>query len=152
MNDVLQRVEAFLESKPYYACLLLVHPHIQRLHEAAARLQARYDWPQLPIGQELSAALLPVPPSRRPRHAARWLDDRLRAAKPGPLLCGDIDLLFEPSLLLDPLALLRSASRATRLVVLWPGDFTGGVLTYAVPAHKHYHPWPDPQVSVARLP
>lgn len=152
MNDLLHRVETFLQSDPYYPCLLLVHPRIQRLHEAADILLARYDWPQASIGQELSADLLPVTPGRRPDHAGRWLASRMLKARPGPLLCRDIDLLFEPSLNLEPLTLLRAASRSTRLVVLWPGDYTGAVLSYAVPAHAHYRPVPDPQVSIERLP
>lgn len=69
----------------------------------------------------------------------------------GPVLCTDTDLLFEPALGLDPLALLRQASRMTRLVVTWPGTYRDGILTYAVPRHGHYRAWQRPDVTIVAL-
>ncbi len=60
---------------------------------------------------------------------------------PGPVICTDIDLLFDPTLALDPLRLLRDSSRSAVLIVLWPGAVADGVLDYAVPAHAHYRTW-----------
>ena len=73
---------------------------------------------------------------------------RLGEEAPGPVLCTEIDLLFEPSLGLDPLALFRQVSRETALVVAWPGGWDGGGLTYATPEYGHYRAWERPNVSV----
>ena len=112
---------------------------------------AEYDWPHLSIGRQLSEALLSELPERRSRTARRWITDFLGERSPGPVLCTRIDLLFEPTLNLDPLALLRRASRTTRLVVMWPGSYENDVLAYAVPEHSHYRTWRQPDVEIARL-
>jgi hypothetical protein len=70
---------------------------------------------------------------------------------PGPVLCTEIDLLFEPSLELDPLPLLVDISRATRLVIAWPGSYVGGVLAYAAPEHAHYRTWRQPPAHIVHL-
>ncbi len=128
-----------------------MHPDIQALERAADSLARGRGWPRLSVGRELSAALLSEPPRDRPRVAARWLPARLAEMAPGPVICSDIDLLFESALSLDPLALLRAASRVTALVALWPGDFADDVLTYAVPGHDHYRPWRHPEVDIRVL-
>lgn len=99
----------------------------------------------------LANALLSVPPRERPMEARRVLERTLREASPGPLLCTDIDFLFEPALSLAPLSLFRNASRATTIIVAWPGIFADGVLTYAVPEHAHYRTWRNPDVHVCAL-
>ena len=78
---------------------------------------------------------------------ASWLGQMA----PGPVSCTDIDLLFEPTLELDPLGLLRDVSRVTRLVVAWPGSYADDVLAYAVPDHSHYRTWRKPGVRVVFL-
>jgi len=70
---------------------------------------------------------------------------------PGPVLCTEIDLLFEPTLELDPLRLLCDVGRVARLVVTWPGSYHHDVLAYAVPDHRHYRTWRNPEVSVTLL-
>jgi hypothetical protein len=120
--------------------------------EAAAReLVKVYDWPHLSLGQDLAAALFSMPAADRARRAHNWTATTIGAAAPGPLLLTEIALLFDPVLQLDVLALLQQASRATRLVVAWPGTFQNHVLAYAVPEHRHYRTWPRPEVSVVPL-
>ena len=75
----------------------------------------------------------------------------LRDISPGPVLCTNIDLLFEPTLKLDPLRLMRDVSRVTRLVVAWPGSYVDNVLAYAVPDHSHYRTWRKPEVLIKVL-
>ena len=140
-------VSNFLASTPYYACLLFIHPEIVRLQTAVSYLTATYQWPTLSIGFALSEALLPIAPQQRSRQAARILPGLAREYAPGPLLCTDIDLLFEPSLSLDPFMLLRQISRQMTLVVAWPGTYQDNVLAYAVPEHAHYRTWNSPDLG-----
>lgn len=151
MNSLPVGIQNFLNSAPYYPCLLLVHPRIERLHVATDELLGAYGWPQLSIGRELSEALLLIEPKRRPQKVARWLENRLSDFQPGPLLCTDIDLLFEPSLKLNPMSLFQAGSRFTRLVTLWPGTHEQGTLAYAVPEHEHYRSWRNPQLFIEVL-
>ena len=69
----------------------------------------------------------------------------------GPVLCTNIDWLFEPTLKLDPLRLMRDVSRGTRLVVTWPGSYVDDVLAYAVPDHSYYRTWRKPEVFIKVL-
>jgi hypothetical protein len=134
-----------------YTCLLLVSPEIRRLEHAADELLPVYPWPRLSLGQELSPVLLPVIPQRRSREARRWMRTRSDELSPGPVLCTEIDLLFEPALELDPLRLLCDIGRVARLIVTWPGSYLHDVLAYAVPDHSHYRTWRNPEVYVTLL-
>jgi len=93
------------------------------------------------IGSEASSFLLVSSDVDQSRTARQWLVNELRWKAPGPVVCTDIDLLFHPSLNLDPLGLFRQISRHTNLIVLWPGTYQGNVLSYAVPEHQHYRSW-----------
>ena len=132
-------------------CLLLVHQEVRRLEQAASELLSVYDWTNLRLGQELSAVLLSETPRRRPHEARRWMKARLGEMSPGPVLCSEIDLLFEPTLELDPLSLMRDVSRVARMVVAWPGSYLDDVLAYAVPDHSHYRTWRKPEVPIVVL-
>lgn len=134
-----------------YTCLLLVSPEMRRLEHAADELLSIYAWLRLSLGQELGSVLLPVIPRRRSREAHRWMRTRFGELSPGPVLCTEIDLLFEPTLELDPLSLLCDIGRVTRLVVTWPGSHHHDVLSYAVPDHSHYRTWRNPEVYVTLL-
>lgn len=103
------------------------------------------------LGGALAERLLPFAPSQRPRHVSRVLRGILAAYAPGPLVCLDCDLLFEPALAVDPLSALREASRTVDVVVAWPGAFVEGVLAYAEAAHAHYRTWRDIEVLVCTL-
>ncbi len=134
-----------------HTCLLLVHPDIRRLEDAVDELLSTYGGPRLSVGRELSAALLSEMPRRRSRTARQWMPTRLRGMAPGPVLCTEIDLLFDPALELDPLRLLCDVSRVARMVVAWPGSYRRDVLAYAAPDHSHYRTWRKPEVDIAAL-
>lgn len=130
------------------SCLLLVHPDIHRIKDATDQLLSTYGWPHLSVGQELGDVLLSELPQHRSRVARQWMPVRLGDVAPGPVLCTEIDLLFDPTLELDPLGLLRDVSRLCQMVVAWPGSYRGDVLAYAVPDHSHYRTWRKPAVDV----
>jgi len=134
-----------------HTCLLLVYPAVSKLEDAADQLLSVYDWPRLSVGRELSIALLSEPPMRRSRAARRWMQTRVGQMAPGPVLCTEIDLLFDPTLKLDPLRLVRDVGRVTRLVITWPGSYVDDVLAYAVPGHSHYRTWRKPEVFIKAL-
>jgi len=131
----------FLDTTPYHPCCLIISPDVRRLAFAAEQIQRWYSWPPLSVGLALSTALLSVLPPQRPAESVAAFTTAVRRHGAGPLLCVDIDLLFEPALQLDPLRLLRDASRQVTLVALWPGMIANGRLSYAVPEHGHYRVW-----------
>ncbi len=151
MTMIPEELCVFFSQNPYYRCALLVAGNVVRLRDEAEHLAATRSWPMVSLGRALAEQLLPFAPSRRPRQVSRALGDILVPYAPGPVALVDCDLLFEPPLEVDPLAVLREASRTVGLVVAWPGTYVEGVLAYAEPAHAHYRTWQDVEVLVCAL-
>jgi predicted ATPase len=54
------------------------------------------------------------------------------------LLVDNIELLFDRSLKLDPLGLLKQQAHSRRVVAVWPGESRDGRLTYAEMGHPEH--------------
>lgn len=132
--------------------LLLVHPAIPILDQSRSQIQALAGAQEINLGQALSKALVEIPLDDRPRSVQEWFYETFKAAPNGPVLLTQIDLLFDPTFHLDPLALFRQVSRRKPLLVLWPGDYAGETLSYAAPEHSHYRTWHAPAAGfICRL-
>ena len=134
-----------------HTCLIFVSSEIRRLQDTTNELLATFAWPHIPLGREISAALLPETPQRWSHVVQRCMRARMREFSPGPVLISGIDILFEPTLSLDPLRLFCDLGRTTRLAVTWPGSYQHDVLAYAVPEHSHYRTWRKPEVYIVDL-
>ena len=142
----------------HFDCLILVHPYIQILDRMSREIEGQ-DVVCFNVSKELSTALLPISVSERCRFSQKWLIDSLTSFQSGPILCSNPNLLFDPSLELDPLALFRQAARVIQLIVLWPGEYSANNLSYAVPEHHHFRTWKvsdsllqQPVVVIQRIP
>lgn len=136
-----------LESRSF-ECLLLVHPQVDRLNEVQAELLTVLPLAEINVGQGVSRFLLDKPRTDRGRLTQDWLIQQFNSASEQTVLLVNIAILFEPSLSLDPLTLFRQAGRRKPVVALWPGEFKDGILTYAVPDHRHYRLWHSPAAEV----
>ena len=134
-------LDRFLEKQPYYPCCLLVSRGVAVLARASLEAQRLFAWPVVSMDDVVCEPLLPLPVVARAGQVNGLIDMALQAYVPGPVLVTDTDVLFEPSLQLDPLQLFRRASRLLPLVVTWAGTFEHGRLSYAVPEHAHYRLW-----------
>jgi hypothetical protein len=102
--------------------------------------------------KQLSQRMLELPRNRRPRQVDRIFKD-LMTEHPGDLIVLDnLEILFDPSLQIDPLRLLKSISRRQTLVAAWGGTFHDGVLTYAEPDHSEFKSYRDVDVLVVPVP
>ena len=127
---------------------MIVEPDIKRLQVCQAQFKQIQPDLYLPVGRGLSQALLAVSLQGRTRAARDWLEAAIKEKAPGPVLCADTDILFEPSLQLDPLTIFRQISRIVPVIVFWAGKYENGVLSYAVPEHQHYRVWRKPEVEI----
>lgn len=118
---------------------IIVHPDIQFL--GPGKTLSMYNTEGVSIGKRLSEFLVESEESDRGQATIKWLKMTLRGKAPGPIVCADIDLLFDPSLGLDPLIIFRHISQHTSLIILWPGIHKDSVLSYAQPEHQHYRFW-----------
>lgn len=100
---------------------------------------SKKDLPPLRVGAELGAKLAALPQRRRQLQTTsilRVLADQ--NAKDNLLLMDNIELLFDRTLQLDPLDLLKQHARVRRVVAVWPGQLTEGRLTYATTGHPEH--------------
>ncbi|MGZ3644128.1 MAG: BREX-3 system P-loop-containing protein BrxF [Ktedonobacteraceae bacterium] len=139
-------LDRFLESRPYYPCCLLVSRDVAVLAQAVVEVKRLYPWQVISMDDVVSEQLLPLPVKARAAQVGRLINLAFRTYESGPLLVIDTDVLFEPSLQLDPLLLFQHASRQLPLVVTWSGSFEQGRLNYAVPEHAHYRLWRSPDL------
>lgn len=118
--------------------LLIGAPGIGK-SQLLADLAARKDTSVLKVGAELGRKLANLPQRQRTLQANTLLRELASAhATDGLLLLDNIELLFDRSLKLDPLDLLKQHSKARRIVVAWPGDIKNDRLVYAELGHPEY--------------
>lgn len=67
-----------------------------------------------------------------PKNPKNWQPDCDRA------ILLDLDVLFWPTLSIDPLALLRFYSKRHPVVAVWPGGISEGVARYSEPGRVDY--------------
>ena len=146
-----QEIRKLIEGQSYISCLLLVHPEINVLTKTVDELVNTYELSNLDIGMALSEALLTVKLGKRPMFVRSWLQNEVSEFTTDPVLITNIDLLFEPSLNLNPLELFRGIGRRDKLIVMWPGEFDGSNLSYGVPEHRNYTVWQKPDIQIFRL-
>jgi len=104
------------------------------------------------VGEELAEVLLEVPANRRPLRVADLLEDLLDDVGDDGVLLDHIEILFEESLKVKPLTLLRSVSRRRLVVVMWSGEIEADNLVYGVPGHPEYRSCPARDVALVRFP
>jgi len=91
------------------------------------------------VGAELGARLAALPQRQRVLQANVAMRDLADEYASGDLLLLDnIELLFDQSLRVDPLDLLKRHAHTRRVVAAWPGLLHEGRLSYAEIGHPEY--------------
>jgi len=119
--------------------ILLVGPpssgKTQRLRQLAAKLNSE----SINLGLELASLLAATPNNKRGFSAGELLREITNDHKTGDLLLLDnLELLFEPSLQINPLDLIKRLAHAQPVVAVWPGELRGDRLTYADMSHPEH--------------
>jgi predicted ATPase len=93
----------------------------------------------LNIGSALGSGLAAIPQKQRPLQTNTILRELADQHAVGDLLLLDnIELLFDRTLQLDPLDLLKRHAHARRVVAVWPGELRDGRLIYAEMGHPEH--------------
>ena len=103
------------------------------------QLGARLNIEPLNVSLELGRRLAVTPNTKRGFLAGerlREIADQERTED--PLLLDNLELLFEPSLQINPLELLKRLAHAKRVVAVWPGELRNNRLTYADMGHPEH--------------
>jgi len=121
--------------------LLIGAPRSGKTAMLCALAKSRHVTP-LNIGATLGSRLAVIPQKQRHLEASTILRELTDEYANGDLLLIDnIELLFDRTLQLDPLDLLRRHAHARRVIAVWPGELRNGRLTYADighPEHQDY--------------
>ena len=97
----------------------------------------------LNVNLEISQRMLELPKIKRARQADRLFRDWLATTNSEPIFLDNLEVLFDPTLKLDPLRLLKSSSRNHTIVASWNGTLHDGLLTYAEPDHPEHRSYRD---------
>lgn len=103
------------------------------------------------VNRGLSQKLLDVPRHRRHRQVDRAFEELIDTSDEHVVGLDNLELLFDPSLQVDPLRLLQLNSRNRTLVASWNGAVSESALTYATPDHPEYRSYHDSDATAIQL-
>ncbi len=148
-DDPVAAILARIEGAPdlYHRLILVVGPGGSGKTAALRAVAQSTGAPVLNLSLELSRRLLDLTARQRALDTPRVLDDLIRRDR-SPVLLDDTELLFEPALRLDPLALLQRASRDRTIVAAWNGALDDRYLTCAEPGHPEYRRYPRDGLAI----
>lgn len=104
------------------------------------------------VGMELGRRLAATPNNKRSFSAGELLREIAdKERKDDPLLLDNLELLFEPSLQINPLDLIKRLAHSKRVVAVWPGELRGDRLTYADMSHPEHRDYSRDGVVVLEI-
>lgn len=119
--------------------ILLVGPPRSGKTRLLNALAARRQIGVLYAGAAFGKSLLEIPAARRHTEALGLFRSLVALhAVDSLVLLDNIEVLFDRTLRLDPLDLLKRQAHARRVVAAWRGELSGGRLTYAAMGHPEY--------------
>jgi hypothetical protein len=118
------------------------------LHE----LGNRFHIEPLNVGLELGRRLAAMPNNKRGFSAGELLREIAgqRVAEV-PLLLDNLEVLFERSLQINPLELVKLMAHSQRVVAVWPGELRGDRLIYADMSHPEHRDYSRDDVVVLEI-
>jgi energy-coupling factor transporter ATP-binding protein EcfA2 len=118
------------------------------LYQAATLRHARV----VRVGSELGHRLLSIPRTHRPIGAPEMFREVLDECETdGLVLLDNLELLFDATLKLNPLDILRRQAHARVVVAAWPGESAGARLTYAQLGHSEHRDYTADGVVTLKL-
>ena len=119
--------------------VLLIGPPRSGKSGLLSALAKRREAAVLSLGTALGRQLVAIPNARRHLVAVELLGELANSCAANDILLLDnIELLFDRTLQLDPLNLLKRHAHARRVVAVWPGEFHDNRLTYAITGHPEH--------------
>ena len=105
------------------------------------------DHEQLNLNKTLSELLTNMPKSERARSVEHLVSSLIREVSADEVVVNGLEILFDRSLVIDPVRLLEACSKNKTLLVRWPGDKTNTGLSYALPSHPEYRSYRHADLS-----
>jgi len=132
--------------------ILLVGPSSSGKTQLLRQLGDKLSIEPLNVGMELGRRLAATPNSKRGFSAGELLREIAeRERTDDPLLLDNLELLFEPSLQINPLDLVRRLAHSKSVVAVWPGELRGDRLVYADMGHPEHRDYSRDGVVVLEI-
>ncbi|MCB5277533.1 MAG: BREX-3 system P-loop-containing protein BrxF [Candidatus Cloacimonetes bacterium] len=139
MTTILYKLRSSFESieTQYHRLIILVNCEDAGKQDVLSMVNSNPEVKPLNLNLELSSRLLEFSIKQRPLKVAEILEDLIKAM-PSPISLDKLDILFDPSLQTDPLALLQSLSRSKTIIAFWSGSLKDNKIYYAEPGYPEY--------------
>ncbi|MFA9439963.1 BREX-3 system P-loop-containing protein BrxF [Uliginosibacterium sp. sgz301328] len=132
--------------------ILLVGPSRSGKTQLLRQLGAKVNVDPLNVSLELGRRLAATPNHKRGFSAGELLREIAdKERDDDPLLLDNLELLFEPSLHINPLDIVRRLAHSKRVVAVWPGDLRGDHLVYADMSHPEHRDYSRDGVVVLEI-
>jgi len=145
-----EKIENYFTLTPTSNILLIVNSSTSKLEKMANEIVSQYELPRISLNKELTQILSAELRQTRGSKAIEWIRTKSNEVEEH-ILFSDINIIFEPNLEIDPLALFKQISRHKKIIVLWPGNYSNNDLNYATPEHTHFRRWGNPGVEIIQL-
>jgi len=96
------------------------------------------DIPLINLGLSLSQQLLSLTVRQRKLKVSDLIEDVLDEQDAARIGVDNTEIIFEPSLKINPVGLLKNISRNRLIIWIWNGNVEGDHLTYACRGHPEY--------------
>ncbi len=135
----------------YYKIVLVVGRSGSGKTNLLRKLSGQMEIPLLNLGLSLSQKLLPLTARERKLRCLEIISELIDAQSAPRLAVDNTEIIFEPSLMLNPQGLLQSLSRTHLLIWSWNGEVENGDVTYAYPGHPEHQRIPTSEVALIKL-
>lgn len=99
------------------------------------------------VNLELSKRMLDLTAKQRALHTAEVLRDVVEKTDGDTAVLDNLEILFDRSLHLDPLRVLKELARQQTVVASWNGRIDDHGLTYGDPDHPEYRLYPTSELD-----
>lgn len=134
----------------FYRLVLIVGPHGCGKSALLQSFTNEEHQSVVNVGVELSKRLMEEPARNRPARVASLFRELIDTTA-STVLLDNIEVLFEPSLKMNPLKLLQQLSRQTTVVATWPGRIIGNTITYAVEGESEFRSYPLSDIAYIQM-
>jgi hypothetical protein len=143
MTEIIDNLRSAIESidMQYHRLIILVNCEDAGKQDVLSMVNSNPEVKPLNLNLELSSRLLEFSIKQRPLKVAEIMADLIEVL-PSPVVFDKLDILFDPSLQTDPLALLQSLSRSKTIIAFWSGSLKDNKLSYAEPGYPEYRSYP----------
>jgi hypothetical protein len=140
-----------LAAARYYKIVLVVGRSGSGKTNLLKKICGQRQIPLINLGIDLSQKLLPLTSLERKLKTCEIISGLIDAQGTHRLAIDNTEVIFDPSLMVNPLGLLQSLSRTLLLIWSWNGEVEDGHVTYAYPGHPEHQRVPTSELTLITL-